>query len=206
MQDWLQTQAPHPLPLDASVPCPQHIWVCYVACWCHYFDCVHTSHTHRFTNCAARMAAGTAAELARQLVLGGADNGMALIRPLGHTAGWFPFFFVCCVCLLVAVVCISPFACSLECACVIFVVSEAAVSMLGCLRHKPWTNKLTDLWRFTRPVLSQAVLCHAMPCYAMPLNSTGVDTTEAGAYFNNMAVAVRAAQHAGARRVMVIDW
>jgi acetoin utilization deacetylase AcuC-like enzyme len=34
----------------------------------------------------------------------------------------------------------------------------------------------------------------------------GIDTTEAGNYFNNAAVAVRAAQHAGARRVMVIDW
>lgn len=47
---------------------------------------------------------------------------------------------------------------------------------------------------------------HAVPhihvCFVCP----GIDTTEAGSYFNNVAVAVRAAQHAGARRVMVIDW
>lgn len=41
----------------------------------------------RFTHRAARTAAGTAAEMARRLVLGQADNGMALIRPLGHAAG-----------------------------------------------------------------------------------------------------------------------
>ncbi|WIA13662.1 hypothetical protein OEZ85_007224 [Tetradesmus obliquus] len=75
---------------------------------------------NRYTYRAARTAAGTAAELARQLVTGQASNGMALIRPAGHVAG--------------------------------------------------------------------------------------VDSGEAGNYFNNAAVAVRAAQAAGARRVMVIDW
>jgi hypothetical protein len=45
------------------------------------------------------------------------------------------------------------------------------------------------------------VLC----CAHLPVLA-GIDATEAGNYFNNAAVAVRAAQHAGARRVMVIDW
>jgi histone deacetylase 6 len=74
----------------------------------------------RYTYRAARTAAGTAAELARQLVTGQASNGMALIRPAGHVAG--------------------------------------------------------------------------------------VGLGEAGNYLNNAAVAVKAAQAAGARRVMVIDW
>jgi hypothetical protein len=38
----------------------------------------------RYTYRAARTAAGTAAELARQLVTGQASNGMALIRPAGR--------------------------------------------------------------------------------------------------------------------------
>lgn len=41
----------------------------------------------RFTHRAARTAAGTAAEMARRLVLGQAESGMALVRPLGHAAG-----------------------------------------------------------------------------------------------------------------------
>jgi hypothetical protein len=41
----------------------------------------------RYTHRAARTAAGTAAEMARQLVQGTADNGIALVRPLGHSAG-----------------------------------------------------------------------------------------------------------------------
>lgn len=44
----------------------------------------------RYTNNAARTAAGTSAELARQLVLGRAGNGMALVRPMGHLAGAAP--------------------------------------------------------------------------------------------------------------------
>lgn len=36
--------------------------------------------------------------------------------------------------------------------------------------------------------------------------AVGVDSTEGGNYFNNIAVAARAAQAAGARRVMIIDW
>lgn len=40
----------------------------------------------------------------------------------------------------------------------------------------------------------------------MAVCAVGADSGEAGNYFNNAAVAVRAAQRAGARRVMLIDW
>lgn len=45
-----------------------------------------------------------------------------------------------------------------------------------------------------------------LPVLVLLSPASGINTTEGGAYFNNVAVAVRAAQHAGARRVMVIDW
>lgn len=63
----------------------------------------------------------------------------------------------------------------------------------------------------SRPTAHTLLRC-APPCSAavvlpvLVLSRQGINTTEGGAYFNNAAVAVRAAQHAGARRVMVIDW
>lgn len=37
-------------------------------------------------------------------------------------------------------------------------------------------------------------------------HTAGADSTEGGSYFNNAAVAARAAQRAGARRVLIVDW
>jgi hypothetical protein len=56
-------------------------------------------------------------------------------------------------------------------------------------------NMCTPLKGFLKTILS---------CFAGHL--AGADTGESGCYFNNAAVAVRAAQAAGATRVMVIDW
>lgn len=51
------------------------------------WQCVPVLLPFRYTYRAARLAAGTAAEMARQIVTGAVSNGMALVRPMGHNAG-----------------------------------------------------------------------------------------------------------------------
>lgn len=146
----------------------------------------------RHTGRAARLAAGAAAGMAERLARGEADAGFALVRPAGEAARAHE--------------------------------RRAQGAGRGVLLQVHADALQTPFLRHTSPAQTPPVTPGARaqparrpsiplpsslltpPRRAPPGHLSGRDRAEGGGLYNNVAVAARAAQAAGAGRVMILDW